>query len=94
MRVHRKIQCPRHYMLIPGKRPFVMERKPSLKNIKEADAKKLGIDLWQPKKDKFGRKIQDFKNYINPWVSAAEMKMRLWSPTNHICNACKRCVTA
>ena len=71
-----------------------MERKPSLKNIKEADAKKFGIDVWRPKKDKFGNKIQDFNNYYQPDVSAAEMKLRLWNPINPICNACKRCVTA
>lgn len=71
-----------------------MERIPSLRNIKEADAKIFKVKLWRPKKDKFGRKTQNFKDYINPEVSATEMKMRIFDPMNHICAACKRCVTA
>lgn len=91
---HRKIKCPRHYLLMPGKQPFVMERIPSLKNIKEGDARRLGITLWRPKKDAFGNKIQDFKNYFQPEVSPSEMRMRLFTPTHPICASCKRCVTA
>lgn len=92
--LHRKIKCPRHYLLKPGGRPFVMQRKPSLKNIKEADLRRLGIDPWMPVKDRFGRKIQNFKDYIQPFISAAEAKLRIYKEDNHICNSCRRCVTA
>ena len=92
-RLHRKIKCPRHYLLKPGGTPFVMERKPTLKNIKVADCWKFGVDPFRPKIVN-GRKVQNFKDYYQPDVSAAEMKLRLWNPLNPICNQCKRCVTA
>jgi hypothetical protein len=89
----RKIRCPRHYMLRPGGTPFVMERIPSLKNIKEGDARRLGITLWRPKKDRFGEKIQNFKDYLQPEVSASEIRERIYSSTHPICATCRRCVT-
>jgi hypothetical protein len=90
----RKIKCPMHYILKPGGIPYVMERIPSLKNISEANAKALKLQLWRPKKDRFGRKILNEKDYIQPEVSASEMKMRLWNPTHPMCQRCKACVTA
>lgn len=90
----RKIKCPRHYILKPKGVPYVMERIPSLRNISEADAKVFKVKLWRPKKDRFGNKIQNFKDYYQPWVSAAEMKMRLFTPLHPDCQKCKRCVTA
>lgn len=97
----RKIKCPRHYILKPGGVPYEMERIPSLKNIKEADAIALAkhtgikrVKLWRPKKDRFGRLIQNFKDYYQPLVSPAEMKMKIFNPFDQICNQCKRCVTA
>lgn len=99
-RLHRKIKCPQHYVLKPGGVPYIMERIPSLRNIKEEDAAALAkntgmlkVKLWRPKKDRFGNKQQNFKDYVQPWVSAAEMRMRLWNPMNPICAQCKRCVT-
>jgi hypothetical protein len=86
-----KIRCPRHYLLKPGGKPFLMERIPSLKNIKEADGKALGINLWRPKKDRNGNKIQNFADYYQPEVSATEMRLRLYDPSNPICARCKRC---
>lgn len=94
MRYARKIKCPQHFILKPNGIPYVMERIPSLKNISEANARALKLQLWRPKKDKWGRKILNEPDYFQPEVSAAEMKMRLWNPTNPICQQCKRCVTA
>ena len=97
----RKIRCPRHYLLKPTGVPYVMERIPSLRNIKEKDAIALAkntgmlrVKLWRPKKDKFGNKIQNFKDYYQPEVSPAEMRMRVFDPLSTICQKCKRCVTA
>jgi hypothetical protein len=100
----RKIKCPRHYILKPGGIPYIMEKIPSLRHVDDAKINKLNsmirergktpLKVWRPKKDKFGNKIQNFKDYINPEVSAAEMRMRIFDPLNFICNSCKRCVTA
>lgn len=90
----RKIKCPRHFLVKPGKNPFLMERIPSLKNIKESDAKRLKLNLWRPKKDKNGQKIYDRNNYYQPEVSAAEVRVRVYDKTSPICMQCKRCVTA
>ncbi len=89
----RKIKCPRHYVLKPGGIPFIMERIPSLKNIKPSDAKIFGLNLWRKKKDKNGQYIQNFKDYVQPEVSPTEMRMRVWEPSHEICMGCKRCVT-
>lgn len=90
----RKIKCPRHYLCKPGGQPFVMERIPSLKNIKVSDAKIFKLNLWRKKRDSKGNYIQNFKDYIQPEVSAAEMRMRLFDPQHPDCMKCKRCVTA
>lgn len=93
--LHRKIKCPRHYILKRGGIPFVMERKPSLKNISEANAKSLGINLWRRKKDpKTGQYIQNFADYHQPVISAAECRLRIYEATNYICSKCRLCVTA
>lgn len=96
----RKIKCPRHYLLKPGGTAFVMERIPALKNIKEADAVALNkanpsfkLRLWQPKKDRFGNKILNQKDYYQPDISAAMAKEQIYQPLNPICNKCRRCVT-
>lgn len=96
----RKIKCPRHYLLKAGGTPFVMERIPALKNIKEADAIALTktnpnwkLRLWRPKKDRFGNKILNEKDYYHPEISAAMAKERIYQPFNIICNKCRRCLT-
>jgi hypothetical protein len=100
----RKIKCPRHYVLKPGGIPYIMEKLPSLRNVDDAKIKKLNdimrergkppLKVYRPKKDKFGRNMQNFADYIQPEVSPAEMRMRVFNPTNQICDKCKRCVTA
>lgn len=90
----RNIKCPRHYVLKTGGIPFVMERNPRLKNISIANAKALGIHIWRRKRDKFGNWIQNFKDYLQPDISAAEARLRIYNKTNPICAGCRRCVTA
>lgn len=89
----RTIRCPRHYLLRPGGQPFVMERIPALKNIKEADAKIFGLNLWRKKKDARGNYIQNFKDYYQPEISAGFAKEQIYLPFDPICMKCKRCVT-
>lgn len=97
----RKIRCPRHYLLKPGGQPFVMEKIPALKNIKEADAKIFKLKLWKRKHDKFGRPIQNFKDYYQPEISAGWAYENIYKRTPHdpnlkehqICMQCKRCIT-
>ncbi len=92
--LHRKIKCPRHYILKPGGVPFMMERIPALKNISVGNARALGIKLWRRKRDKFGKWIQNFADYYQPDITAAEARMRIYNPSDPICAGCKRCVTA
>jgi len=93
VRYIRSIKCPRHYILKPGGVPFLMERNPKLKNISVANAKSLGIILWRRKRDKFGRWIQNFKDYHQPDISAAEARLRIYDKNNPICAGCRRCVS-
>lgn len=94
----RKIKCPRHYLLKAGGTPFIMERIPALKNIKEADVVALTktnpnwkIKLWQPKKDKYGNKILNYKDYYQPEISAAFAVETIYDGSNYICKQCRRC---
>ena len=86
-----KILCPRHYILKPGGTPFIMERIPALKNIKEADARTLKISLYRKKKDVYGRYMQNFKDYYQPLVSRSYCREFIYTPTNMICAKCRRC---
>ena len=90
----RKIDCPRHYVLKTGGVPFVMERIPALKNISEANGKALGVNLWRRKRDANGQWIQNFKDYLQPPISAAEARFRIYNSENSICDNCRRCITA
>ena len=92
MRLFKKIKCMRHLLVKPGKSPWVMERIPSLKNIKEGDARIFGIKLYRAKRDKYGRKIPNWDNYYHPEISAAEARERIFDPKSIICNNCKACV--
>lgn len=92
----RKIQCPRHILVKPGRSPYVMERIPSLKNIKESDAKIFKLNLWRKKKDRYGRPLpnRNPKDFVCPEILATEAKLRIYSPLHPICNSCRKCITA
>ena len=92
--LHRKIKCPRNYVLKPGGNPFVMERIEALKRIDPVDAKRIGLHLWKRKMDRFGNPIQNFKDYFQPVISAAEARIRIYKSDHPDCIKCKRCVTA
>lgn len=86
----RRIKCPRHYALIPGKEPFVMEENPALKNVSWSLAKEFKIKKLRPKRDKNGNKIQDFRNYYQPEISAAFAIEHIYDPLHPICTQCNR----
>lgn len=100
----RKVKCPRHYILKPGGVPYILEKIPSLAHVDDRKIKKLNdimrergkppLKAYRPKKDRFGNNIQNFKDYIQPEVSASEVRMRLFNPLHPDCAKCKRCVTA
>lgn len=87
----RKIECLRHCMVKPGGQPFVMERIPALKNIKESDAKIFGVKLFRRKKDLFGRPIVNWKDYYYPLIAASYAKEQIYNNTHPICRQCQRC---
>lgn len=90
IRYVRNIDCPRHYVLKPGGTPFVMERIPALKNISEANGKAMGVQLWRRKRDANGQWIQNFADYLQPPISAAEARLRIYNKENDICNRCRK----
>lgn len=91
----RKIKCPRHYQVIPGKSPFLLEVNPFMKDCKlsDADCKKFGIRRYKVKRDRFGNKLQDFSNYYQPEISAAFAIEQIYDPIDPICKQCRgRCL--
>ena len=87
-----KIRCQRNYVLKPNGIPFVMERNPMFKNVSEANAKSLKINIWRPKVDIYGMKIQNFKDYFQPEISASLARETIYQFDNPICNKCRRCL--
>jgi hypothetical protein len=96
MYVLRTIKCPRNYILKPGKQPFSIEPNPHFKNsrLTESDCKRFGIKMWRYKKDRYGNKIQDFRNFYQPEITAAYAIEHIYDPLNPICKMqCKgRCL--
>jgi len=100
---HRKIRCPRHFLLKGGTDPrtkmpfyaFKMQRNPGLVNLPEWAFKKWPSLLkYVPIKDRFGRKVRDDNSFFQPLMSAAFFVHQVYDPKNHICKVgCKgRCL--
>lgn len=100
MEYHRKIRCPRHFVLKNGKDPrtglqftaFKMMRNPHLKNVPEwAFQKWPSLIRYVPVRDKWGRKIRDDASFYQPLQSAAFFLYQVYDPRNPICSVqCKR----
>ena len=89
----RKIRCPRHYILKPGGTPFVMEPDPRWhKKVSEKTAKEVGFSTLRRKRDKYGRWIQNFKDYWQPEISPNLAREKWLDIRNPICQQCKRCI--
>jgi hypothetical protein len=92
------IRCPRNYLLKPGHNPFKMVINPLLKNVTQANCDALSrvfktpIRKWIKARDKNGQPIQDFNNYMQPVISAALAREKIYQEFNPICATCKRCL--
>jgi hypothetical protein len=83
--VIRKIKCPKHFALKPGCAPFEMVPNPLLKRVSERAVREWKLRTMVPKRDKYGNKTYDRKNYYQPFVSAAWAVEHCWDPLNPIC---------
>lgn len=90
----RKIRCPRHHILKPGKLAFQIEPNPFTVDTKMSDemCRKFGIRKWKYKRDRFGNKIPDYKNHYQPQISAAFALERIFDQHNLVCQKCKKCL--
>ncbi len=93
MDILRKIRCPRHWLLIPGKKRYVSEINPRYSKLPKWAFKKWNIPIERPKRDKFGRPIPNYKNYFQPFILASEAIERVYDPLNPVCmlECKKRC---
>lgn len=90
----KNIKCPLHHTLKPNLPPheaFMLEPNPLAKNFSDDMCKKFGLKNWTYKKDKFGRKIPNYRNHFQPEVSALYLKERVYSPGHPTCLRCRRC---
>ena len=101
--IHRKIRCPRHFLLKTGIdkqtgmlfKPFKMQINPSLKLVpKWAFEKWPSLITHIPVRDRYGRKIRDNKSFYQPLISASFAVHQVYDPKNYICKVeCKgRCM--
>ena len=91
---HRKIRCPRHFVLRFGTdprtglsyKPFKMQINPELKNLPEwAFMKWPTLFRYVPVKNRFGQKVRDDKSFFQPLMSAAYFVHQVYDPKNWIC---------
>ena len=101
--IHRKIRCPRHFLLKTGVdkrtgmlfKPFKMQINPGLKLVpKWAFEKWPSLIRHIPVRDKYGRKIRDDRSFYQPLISASFALHQVYDPKNAICKIeCKgRCL--
>lgn len=101
----RRIKCPLHFGLKPGRTGFVMERNPFFKHLKEIDAHVIrtksgpnvaplakNFSLWIKKKDQYGRPIRNPDDYYQPEISAAFARENILKLGHPICTKCRRCI--
>ena len=98
--IHRKIRCPRHFMLKRGKdprtgmafAPFKMMINPELINLpKWAFEKWPSLLKYVPYKNPAGRTERDQHSFCQPDMSATYFVHHVYDPKNPICQiGCKR----
>jgi len=101
----RKIQCPGHYMIPPKVDVYLREPVPELKdcsNIVHWKDKPYKINKWRIVKDRWGRKVIDWKKIydlankgiiLRPWVTSSWAIEHVYDPLGVLCRACdKRCM--
>lgn len=85
MHYHRKIKCPKHFILKAGKSPWKLVPNPLLKNVSEMAIKEFKLRRLVPAVDRYGRKIRDDNNFYQPEVTAGFAIEHCWDPKNPIC---------
>lgn len=82
---HRKIRCPRHFLLKQGRTGFVMELDQLLKNFTEETCKRFKVSKWKKKRDRFGQFIRNDKDYFQPEISDTFAIEHVYDPLHRIC---------
>ena len=85
MAYHRKVKCPRHFMLKPGRTGFIMELDPLMKNFDVETCKRFKVSKYKKKRDKRGQYMRNDKDYYQPEMSDAFFIEHVYDPMNHIC---------
>jgi hypothetical protein len=91
----KNIKCPLHHALKPGLQPheaFMIEPDPNAKNFSKDMIQKFGLRNWRYKKDRFGRRIPNYRNHYQPEISALYAREKIYNPTNGVCVKCRRCI--
>lgn len=91
----KNIKCPLHHCLKPHLKPeeaFILEPNPMAKGFSDDLCKKFNLRKWQYKKDKFGRRIPNFRNHYQPEVSALYLQEKVYTPNHPTCRMCRKCI--
>ena len=101
----RKIRCPGHWLVSPKVDVYLREPVPELKdcrNYGEYQGQRIKIQKMRIKKDRFGRKMIDWKKLyelrktgqvLNPLISASFAIEHVYDPLSVLCLMCdKRCM--
>lgn len=85
----RKVKCPRHYILKPGKSGFYMEVDKALKGLSDETLKRFKLYRWKKKRGKDGQPIVNWNDYFQPEESAAYIIHQVYDPKHPICIKCR-----
>ena len=98
--IHRKIRCPRHFMLKGGIDPrtgmkyqaFKMMVNPELRNVPQwAFEKWPSLLKYVPYKNPRGERFRDSGSFFQPCMSASFFIHQVYDPKNTICiRQCKK----
>lgn len=89
MAYHRKIKCPRHFIVKPGLSPWKRIPNPKLKDLPEWAFKKWpSLRRTIIERDRWGRPIREDRNFYQPYISAAFAVSQIYDPMNPICQRC------
>ncbi len=90
----RKVQCPRHFLLKPGRSPWMLIDNPYIKNMPEWAIKRWGLRRKIPFVNSKGQKVRDKTSFYQPEKEASFFVHYVYDPLNFECkNICKgRCL--
>ncbi len=90
----KKIKCPLHHVVIPGRHAFKIVPNELAKSctLTDAELKRFGIRKWKYARDRFGNKIPDYNNHYQPEISAAFAIEHIYDPLRPLCQKCRKCL--